>query len=130
MKKFFVIALAAMSMTLVSCKKSVEDQAISYFEQMMDAEKAGDAEKAAKISAEAEEWMKGLSAEDQAKCKAAVEKKMMEEVQKQLGLTDEQMKEMQSTEEGTEDVDSELEEIENTLDEVEEVAEDVIDEAE
>lgn len=122
MKKIFVIALAAMSMTLVSCKKNVEDKAISYFEQMMEAEKAGDSDKAAKISAEAEEWMKGLSPEDQAKCKAAVEKKMMEEVQKQLGLSDEEMKKMKE-EGGT------LEGMEEEADEAVEAIEEAADEA-
>ena len=41
MKKFFIVALAAMSMTFVSCgKKSVEDQAKAYAEQMIQMEGA------------------------------------------------------------------------------------------
>lgn len=73
MKKIFIIALAALSMSFVSCtKKTVEEQAKEYAEQMMEAEKAGDKEKAAKISAEMEKWAEGLSEEDQQKAGMAI----------------------------------------------------------
>ncbi len=78
MKKFFVIALAAMSMTFVSCKKSVEAQAEAYVQQIYDATQKKDMDALMKISMEAEAWMNGLSAEDKAKAEAVAEKKMVE----------------------------------------------------
>ncbi len=73
MKKIFVIALAALSISFVSCtKKTVEEQAKEYAEQIMEAEKAGDKEKAAKISDEMEKWAETLSEEDQQKAGMAV----------------------------------------------------------
>ncbi len=92
MKKFFVIALAAMSMTFVSCKKSVEDQAKAYAVKMMEAEKSGDKDKMNALQQEMEEWGKSLSEEDQKKVKAAMEDVIMEEAAKQLGVSVEELK--------------------------------------
>ncbi|MCQ2197353.1 MAG: hypothetical protein MJZ60_07530 [Bacteroidaceae bacterium] len=76
MKKIFVIALAAMSMTFVSCKKSVEAQAEDYVQRVYDATQKKDMEAMMKIGLEAEEWMNSLSPEDKAKAEAAAQKKM------------------------------------------------------
>ena len=69
MKKIFVIALAALSMSFVSCtKKSVEEQAKEYAKQMMEAD---DMDKAVKVNAEMQKWLEGLSEEDQLKASKA-----------------------------------------------------------
>ncbi len=78
MKKFFVLAALAAGMMFTSCSKSVEDQAKDYVKQLFEAEKAGDKEKIEKINAEAEEWSKSLSPEDQEKVKKAGEEALME----------------------------------------------------
>ncbi len=75
MKKFFVIALAAMSMTFVSCKKSVEAQAEAYVQECYDAMEKKDMDKMMKVAEEAEKWMNSLSDEDKAKAEKAAEAK-------------------------------------------------------
>lgn len=77
MKKFFVIALAAMSMTLVSCKKSVEDQAKAYAAQAVEILKNGsDMDKMKALESEFEAWANGLSEEDQKKVEEIMEAEM------------------------------------------------------
>ncbi len=97
MKKIFVIALAAMSMTFVSCKKGIETQAKAYCEQMIAAEEAGDKEKMAVIEKESEEWIKSLSAEEQQKAKEISEQIYMEYMAKSLGMSVDELKKLQDT---------------------------------
>ncbi|MCQ2196520.1 MAG: hypothetical protein MJZ60_03240 [Bacteroidaceae bacterium] len=105
MKKFFVIALAAMSMTFVSCKKSVEAQAEAYVQQVYEASQKNDIEGMMKIAKEAEEWMNGLSAEDKAKAEAAAEKKSIA-----LGMKEEH------SEEAAEEAEAAVEEVAEAVD--------------
>lgn len=78
MKKLFMIALAAMSLSMVSCSKSVEDKAKDYVHKLLDAEKAGDREAMKEIEKEAEEWENSLTDEEKEKVHKAAE----EEVEK------------------------------------------------
>lgn len=78
MKKLFMIALAAMSLSMVSCSKSVEDKAKDYVHKLLDAEKAGDREAMKEIEKEAEEWENTLTDEEKEKVHKAAE----EEVEK------------------------------------------------
>ncbi len=73
MKKFFMIALAAMSLSLVSCKKSVEDQAKAYVDALIEAKNNNDFAKMLEIATEVEKWQSTLSEEDKAKADAAGE---------------------------------------------------------
>lgn len=85
MKKFFIIALAAMSMTFVSCKKDVEAQAKEYATKAIDLMKSGDNDKLAEFEKEVEAWSNGLSAEDQAKAKKVMEDEVMKALPELLG---------------------------------------------
>lgn len=93
MKKI-IILVAALGL-LMACggnsKKAeltVEQKAVSYMEQLMDAELAGDAEKVTKLEAELEEWAESLSDEDEAKAQMAAEEWMMENIDKLMQLGD------------------------------------------
>lgn len=122
MKKYFVIALAAMSMTFVSCKKkTVEEQAQAYVEQLMEAEKAGDAEKSAKIQKEMEEWAKGLSQEDQMKAGMIMLKAMAPAMEEASAAIDEATEELSDVAE--EAADAVEEAAEEATEAVEEAAE-------
>lgn len=122
MKKYFVIALAAMSMTFVSCKKkTVEEQAQAYVEQLMEAEKAGDAEKSAKIQKEMEEWAKGLSQEDQMKAGMIMLKTMAPAMEEASAAIDEATEELSDVAE--EAADAVEEAAEEATEAVEEAAE-------
>ncbi len=68
-KLFLVLAVCALCF---ACKSPVE-KAKEYSEEIAAAAAAGDLEKAEKIAAEAEEWMKGLSADEQAEVAKAME---------------------------------------------------------
>lgn len=122
MKKIFVIALAAMSMTFVSCKKSVEAQVKAYCEQMIAAEEAGDKEKLAAIEKESEAWIKSLSEEDQQKAKEISEQVFMEYMAKSLGMSVDELKKMQETPVVEEDEVAEEVPADSTVAEVAEVA--------
>lgn len=76
MKKFFVIAMAAMSLTVVSCKKvNVEEQAKVYAEKVIAAQESGDEAAIAAANKEMEDFANGkLNADEQAAFKAAIEK--------------------------------------------------------
>ncbi len=77
MKKFFVIAMAAMSLTVVSCKKeqvNIDEQAKVYAEKVIAAQESGDEAAIAAANKEMEDFANGkLSEEEQAKFKAAIE---------------------------------------------------------
>jgi len=64
MKKFFMMAIAVASITLMSCTSEVESKALDYSQQTVEAISNGDAIKAAQISKEAAEYAASLSAED------------------------------------------------------------------
>lgn len=122
MKKYFVIALAAMSMTFVSCKKkTVEEQAQAYVEQLMEAEKAGDAEKSAKIQKEMEEWAKGLSQEDQMKAGMIMLKAMAPAMEEASAAIDEAT-------EAVEEIADEAEEAAEAVEEAAEAVEEAVEE--
>ena len=79
MKKLFLILAA--TVVLFACgngskKKAltVEEQAVAYYEQMMNAD--GDWDKMDALMEEIEKWYEGLSEEDQEKADAAMEKAM------------------------------------------------------
>ena len=78
MKKLFLILAA--TVVLFACgngsKKAmtVEEQAVAYYEQMMNAD--GDWDKMDALMEEIEKWYDGLSEEDQEKANAAMEKAM------------------------------------------------------
>ena len=79
MKKLFLILAA--TVVLFACgngskKKAltVEEQAVAYYEQMMNAD--GDWDKMEALMEEIEKWYDGLSEEDQEKADAAMEKAM------------------------------------------------------
>lgn len=75
MKKILVILAACAFM--VSCQfwhetfSSPEDCAVWYCEQMAEAEKDGDAEKAEQLAADFDEWINGLDEADKEKAVAA-----------------------------------------------------------
>lgn len=69
MKK--ILTLIAVCALFAACG-SVEDKAIKRLEKIDAAYKAGDDERALKLSAEIEEWEQSLSDEDKAKVQAAV----------------------------------------------------------
>lgn len=123
MKKFFVIALAAMSLTVVSCKKSVEDQAKEYAEKVVDAFKSGDMAKIQTIGDEAEKWMAGLSEADQAKAKAIMEEATTKAAQELFGGLAEEL------EDATDELDEAGEAVEEAIDEAGEAVEEAIEEA-
>lgn len=75
MKKYFMLAIAAMALTFVSCNKSPEAKAEDYVEQMEKALKNGDLEEFAKVAQESQEWYNGLSQEDQEKVDAVLKEK-------------------------------------------------------
>lgn len=75
MKKYFMLAIAAMALTFVSCSKSPEAQAEDYVEQMGEAVKAGDLEKITKVAQEAEKWYNNLSPEEKEKVDAFLQEK-------------------------------------------------------
>ena len=70
MKKYFMLAIAAMALTFVSCSKSPEAQAEEYVEQMTEAMKDGNVKEFAKLAKESQEWYNGLSKEDREKVDA------------------------------------------------------------
>lgn len=76
MKKIFVIAMAAMTMAVVSCKKvNVEEQAKVYAAKVIEAQKSGDQAKIAAANKEMEDYANGqLNAEQQEAFKKAIEK--------------------------------------------------------
>lgn len=121
MKKFFIVALAAMSMTFVSCgKKSVEDQAKAYAEQMIQMEESGDNSKYEALAKEIDEWGKSLSEEEKAKAEKVFEAAMMEYANKKLGIDAETLKE--AAEDTTEAVEEAAEAVEEAAEAVEEAA--------
>lgn len=126
MKKFFIVALAAMSMTFVSCgKKSVEDQAKAYAEQMIQMEESGDNSKYEALAKEIDEWGKSLSEEEKAKAEKVFEAAMMEYANKKLGIDAETLKEAaeDTAEEATEAVEEAAEAVEEAAEAVEEAVE-------
>jgi len=79
MKKLFLILAA--TVVLFACSNgskkkalTVEEQAVAYYEQMMNAD--GDWDKMDALMEEIEKWYDGLSEEDQEKANAAMEKAM------------------------------------------------------
>lgn len=73
MKKFLIAALAAASLTMVSCSSNkTEAQLQDYYEQMDAALKAGDYDKYEAIQQACTEWQATLSEEDQATCNRTI----------------------------------------------------------
>ena len=70
MKKFFMLAIVAMSMTFAACSGGVEGKAKSMCESIIEAIKKGDMGTATKIDKEMTEWVSTLSAKDVEKVKA------------------------------------------------------------
>lgn len=137
MKKIFVIALAALSMTFVSCKKNVEDQAKDYVDQMMEVLKSGDEEKGEAIETEYQKWMESLSEEDQAKAKKVMEDEMMKHLPELLGAMGGAMGELEDateelkdvTTDGANEISSALEEAGSALEDAASQLEDAVKEA-
>lgn len=137
MKKIFVIALAALSMCFVSCKKNVEDQAKDYVDQMMEVLKSGDEEKGEAIEAEYQKWMESLSEEDQAKAKKVMEDEMMKHLPELLGAMGGAMGELEDaaeelkdvTTDGANEISSALEEAGSALEDAASQLEDAVKEA-
>ncbi|MCQ2222320.1 MAG: hypothetical protein MJZ35_00875 [Bacteroidaceae bacterium] len=137
MKKIFVIALAALSMCFVSCKKNVEDQAKDYVDQMMEVLKSGDEEKGEAIEAEYQKWMESLSEEDQAKAKKVMEDEMMKHLPELLGAMGGAMGELEDaaeelkdvTTDGADEISSALEEAGSALEDAASQLEDAVKEA-
>lgn len=130
MKKIFVIALAALSMCFVSCKKNVEDQAKDYVDQMMEVLKSGDEEKGEAIEAEYQKWMESLSEEDQAKAKKVMEDEMMKHLPELLGAMGGAMGELEDAAEELKDVTTDgADEISSALEEAGSALEDAVKEA-
>ena len=95
MKKFFIVALAVMSISFVSCKKqTVEDQAKDYAEKVISAIKSGKESAMSQLDTEIEEWMKGLSAEDQTKVKAIIEEASLKGFAEAMGCSVDELKNM------------------------------------
>jgi len=81
-----MIALAAASLTMTSCKKEdVDAKAKEYAEKIVDAMMNSDEQEMIKLSEEAEKWMEGLSEEDKAKANAAFDKAGKEAAEKMFG---------------------------------------------
>ncbi len=72
MKKFFVIALAAMSLSMVSCKSAEEKKCIEYVEQISKCMESEDTAGAIKACDEMQEWMQSLNGEQQESLKKAL----------------------------------------------------------
>jgi len=64
MKKFFMMAIAVVSIALMSCGSGVEAKAVDYAKQSIEAMKSGDYSKVIEISKEAEKYASSLSDED------------------------------------------------------------------
>ncbi|MBQ0049282.1 MAG: hypothetical protein KBT12_03440 [Bacteroidales bacterium] len=73
MKKFFMIAVAAVSMTLASCGGSVESKVNGYMDDLSEAIAKKDLGKMMSIATDMQEWEKGLSEEDKKAAEAAAE---------------------------------------------------------
>lgn len=67
-------------------KQTVEQKAVSYMEQLLKAEQAGDEAKIEKLESELEAWAEGLSDEDEAKAQAAVQEWMVKNMDKLMEL--------------------------------------------
>lgn len=74
MKKFFMIAVAAISMTLASCGGgSIESKVNGFMDDLSTAIADKDLTKMMSIATEMQEWEKGLSDEDKKAAEAAAE---------------------------------------------------------
>lgn len=80
-----MLVLAAMSLSMTSCKKDVEAQAKEYAAQLSELMKTGDLGKADSLEKVLDEWAEGLSAEDQAKAKTILEDEMNKAIQEMFG---------------------------------------------
>lgn len=87
-------------------EKAVEEQAVAYYEQMMNAD--GDWDKMGVLMEEIEKWYDGLSEEDQEKADAAIEKAMYGDL---VGEEDEEDDDWYSDEEEDEYEYEEVEEV-------------------
>lgn len=72
MKKIMMTVLAC-AMLAACGGKTVEEQAIDYNEQMLEAMEAGDLKKMEAIEEEGEKWFEALSEADQEKAEKALE---------------------------------------------------------
>jgi len=119
MKKYLMIALAALSFTLVSCQKSVEDQAIEYAEEMKTAVKEMDFKKAAEINKEYQKWFESLSQEDKEIATKAMINISGADIDGLQDKIDEAVEDIQDQTEDVQDqVDEEIEKAKEQLDEV------------
>ena len=64
MKKFFVMALAAMSITLMSCSNGVEAKAQEFADKTVEIMKSGNMMKLTELAKEVEEYTNTLSEDD------------------------------------------------------------------
>ncbi|MCQ2196830.1 MAG: hypothetical protein MJZ60_04820 [Bacteroidaceae bacterium] len=74
MKKFFIIALAAMSLsfTMVSCKSAEEKKCTEYVDQINKCLEGDDTAGAIKAADELQEWMNGLNDDQKKSLKDAI----------------------------------------------------------
>lgn len=124
MKKFFVIALAAISLSMVSCKSAEEKQCEAYVEQLNKAMEADDTEGAIKAAHEMKDWMAGLSADQQANLDKALGEDGKAAMEQLLGMVD-LLESLQNfdIEEPAEDLDEAADELEVLTDDLDETEE-------
>ena len=130
MKKYFVLAIAAMALTFFSCNTSPEAKAEDYIEQMQKALNNGDLEEFGKVAHKCQEWYEGLSKEDQKKVDAILIEKSEDMLNSAANAAKEKIEGTAKDlggdfEDVAEDLEGAAEDIEDAVEDLEGAAEDL-----